>query len=143
MNTAENLYDFRYDISNKNEENKPFIDGFKAGSAVYVVVAKTFKSSFQRRYEINTNPVCFRGILTDIHLNQSNELVSDMKRIISEKEKAKRRTAWAKAVSSSYFEGVSPTVTMNLIANRFINGEIDIKDAVNQMMQHLNSTEMA
>lgn len=142
MNTAENLYDFRDELSNKNEENKLFIA--IGGRSFKMVIAKPFTSFSPIGYVINTNPKHFWSNVKSIHFNQCDELVeSVMKKYISEKEKAKRRTAWAKAVSSSYFEGVSPTVTMNLIANRFINGEIDIKDAVNQMMQHLNSTEMA
>jgi hypothetical protein len=60
-----------------------------------------------------------------------------MKITISEKEK--RKVAWLKATSSSYFEGITPTDAMNLIANRFISGEFDINGAVNQMMQHLDN----
>lgn len=63
--------------------------------------------------------------------------MSNMKITISENEK--RKVAWRKATSSSYFEGIAPTDTMNLIANRVINGEFDIKQAVNQMMQHLDN----
>lgn len=64
----------------------------------------------------------------------------NMKIMISDIEKEKRKLAWQKAVSSSYFEGIYPTLTMNSIANKFIDGEYDISLAVKLMIQHLDKS---
>lgn len=61
-----------------------------------------------------------------------------MKVTISNVEKEKRKLAWLKATSNSYFEGIQPTPTMSSIAKKFINGEYDINLAVKAMMQHLD-----
>lgn len=64
-----------------------------------------------------------------------------MKIMISDIEKEKRKLAWSKATSSSYFEGIRPTSTMNSIANKFIEGEYDIRLAVKLMMLHLDNLD--
>lgn len=56
---------------------------------------------------------------------------------ILEGEKEKRKKAWAKAISNFYLSGVHPTPAMNLIANRFINIEIDLQESVMLMIKTL------
>ena len=64
-----------------------------------------------------------------------------MKIMISDIEKERRKLAWLKATSSSFFEGIRPTSMMNSIANKFIKGEYDISLAVTLMIQDLENSD--